>query len=136
MKPTYALLTFALGVASALIIVVSCGDSTQAADAAGECDCPEAERPLAGRINQVFSRVPLSAPTMFPGASVTCPGSNGVLLGGSCHAIDPINQNDAELVLYEHGPDQSNPNTYICEWKNPLNLSLEAVEARAICLSL
>ena len=136
MKPTYALLTFALGVASALIVVVSCGDSTQAADAAGECDCPEAERPLGGRIKQVFSRVPQSTPMAFPRANVTCPGSNGVLLGGSCHAIDTINNNDSELVLYEHGPDEGNPKTYFCRWKNPLNLSFEAVEARAICLSL
>ena len=134
MKPTYALLTFSLGVGCALAIVISCGDNMQSADAASECECPEAEKPLAGRINQVVDRRPAATPAMFLSASATCPGS-ALLLGGACDGVDSVNRNEAELVLYEFGPDEGNPKSFVCRWKNPLNLALEAVEARAVCLS-
>jgi hypothetical protein len=79
----------AAGVALAIGCIVACGDSVTSIDAAPRmpdatpamvCDCPPAEKPLAGRIRQFQQQSVWGA----EGGGVGFDCGEGVLLGGKC----------------------------------------------------
>ena len=128
--------TLLAGAACATALILACGDDSPAdADAAPLCDCPAAEAPLAGRI--VFVDQVIEPDTIGQIQATARCEDDWVLLGGGC-TVESGNPHSLILNTSGTSPNDitSSPlgGDYRCYWKNPDNLQIDAVRARAICL--
>jgi hypothetical protein len=131
--------TLAAGAILSAAVILACGNGSPGDADAAACDCPEAEPPLAGRI-QVVEDVRNLGTAGGQSAAVLCESAAGAadwtLLGGGCIVDD---DNDGDLILYQAGPipfSESNSTLggYDCLWRNPTSITIDAVKAYAICL--
>ena len=131
--------TLLAGAVFATVVILACGNGSPADADAGTCDCSEAEPPLAGRIVMVEDKRN-SGTAAFQAADAVCESAigakNRILLGGGCW----VNDGDAnDLTLYNAGiadEDAADPlgGSYSCHWRNPTEITIDEVVARAICL--
>jgi hypothetical protein len=130
--------TLAAGAILSAAVILACGNGSPGDADAAACDCPEAEPPLAGRI-QVVEDV-RSPGTAGGVAAVLCESATAAadwtLLGGGCRVDD---DNAGDLILYQAGPipfSETNQTMggYACNWRNPISAPIDAVKAYAICL--
>lgn len=120
----------AAGACAGLAFALSCGGGPQSADAAGVCDCPAAEAPLAGRIERVVTQATVEANAEHRGIAADCK-AGAVVLGGSCRMDGPV----GTLVLRESGIDlQQTGDGWYCGFGNTAATSM-GVTVTAICLN-
>lgn len=123
------LLFFSGAVASAALFV-ACSDDAPGADAAGVCECPAAEPPLAGRLIQVESDPLTIAAGTGDAVSASCP-EGAIVLNGSCHH-EPVP--DASTFLIGGGASRGSGAGWDCEWVNTRTEGDVTVRAYATCL--
>ena len=131
------------GAASSIAFVLSCGDNLslkasadaavdapKAPDAAPICDCPPAERPLAGRFLTI-SLTSTIAPNSLGGQGALCPGGSQ-LISGSC-TQDRLNPYQ-HLTLEQSGFYEISPLEWVCSFRNNEPFEVQ-VRASVICLT-
>lgn len=123
-----ALLLILMGVVAGIAFVVSCGDDTPTADAAG-CMCPAAEAPLAGRLSIVedVKVLPPNSPTPVS-LSVGCP-TGATLLNGGC-VLNNGGFAGPNVILEQSGPVSG---SWFCSFRSNHNMETE-VRIKATCL--
>ena len=122
------------GVFLGIAFVLACGeDSPTPADAtpdATTCECPAAEKPIAGRIVVIKNDVTIPAMDNA-GESAPCllAGSGSILLSGSCD----VPSNSTTVTLTRAGFGETSPNDWTCEWTNS-GVAPVAAQVLAKCL--
>jgi hypothetical protein len=137
-----SILLLMTGTASGIAFVLSCGDNLGAkanADAAVDapkapdapnCDCPEAEPPLAGRFVVVSNTQTIPA-NAFLGQAAACPvGSQ--LISGSC--TQDLPNPFRNLTLLQSGFYEIPPRSWFCWFRNNEPFPV-TIRASAICLN-
>lgn len=129
-----------IGAVSGVSSVLSCGDNLSLkanADAAVDapkppdatpiCDCPPAERPLAGRFLTISNTFTIPS-GVFSGQSAYCPAGSQLILG-SCtqDEINPI----PRLTLEQSGFFEASPTEWWCFFRNndssPITLRVSVI---------
>ncbi|MCA9678644.1 MAG: hypothetical protein H6708_20640 [Kofleriaceae bacterium] len=110
MERTKGLMTLAAGVGVGIALVLSCGDDSPGDADAAVCDCPAAEAPLAGRVQEFEETAEIAVQTSRA-IGVDCP-SDAIPLGGSC-LLDELAAERVNLTMAYQGSQ-----TWVCRWDN------------------
>jgi hypothetical protein len=130
MKISNVVLVFVLGILVGILTIMSCGGDGQAshADAATQCDCPQGEAPLAGRIVRIAAQ--LSVPPMGPFSGAAYCQDGDVVLSGGCFS----NSTDPKFGLQSSfGFPEAAPRGWSCDFYNGTSATV-ASKAYVTCL--
>jgi hypothetical protein len=139
MRLTRSIVLVLSGMVAGLALAMSCGDDSHGkvdaatdapkADAPAVCDCPPAERPLAGRF-VIVSQTQIIAGNATGGQATVCP-TGAQVISGSC--TTELGNPLRDVTLQQSGFYTDPGGGWHCEFRNNEAIPV-TIKVSAICL--